>query len=141
MAVTVQLYNNAIKRLLAGEITIANLKFMLRSVNTFDATDDTIGDLPGSEVHGNGWSEGGESIGNAAWTVDNTNEAKLDGNDISVTVSGSALSAPAGVIYSDDSNDYLLALVDFGETKSADPGTDFKVNWHADGIIRVRLAD
>ena len=65
----------------------------------------------------------------------NTNDAKLDANDVSVAAVGGAIGpADAAVVYAKSLNKPLI-YIDFGEIKSADAGTDFKITWHADGII------
>lgn len=142
MAVTVSLYNNVIDHFLSGSITLANLKVMLRNDSTtFDATDNIVGDLNGAEVSGSGWDVGGEALANAAWTVVNTDEAKLDGDDIVVAASGGDIEASRAVIYDDSATDRLIAFLDFGETITATDGNNFTVTFNASGIFVVRLAD
>jgi hypothetical protein len=138
MAVTIQMYNHTRKLFANNEVDLGDLKFMLRNDTTvFNATHTVIGGLAGAEVHGNGWTEGGEAIASAAVTIVNTNEAMLDGDDISVTATGSAIEASRGVIYDDDTTTKnVLFYVDFDGTKTADAGTPFNVNFHANGIAR-----
>lgn len=91
-----------------------------------------------AEVDGNGWDTGGEAVGSAAVTVTTTNDAKLDGNDISVTATGGAIGPATGGVLHDGT--YPLAYVAFGESKTADVGTPFNVNWSASGIITWTVA-
>jgi hypothetical protein len=141
MAVTISFYNHTRKLFTNGEVDLSSLKFMLRNDTTvFNAAHAVVADLAGAEVSGNGWTAGGEAIGSAAVTTVETNGAMLDGADISVEASGSAITASRGVIVANDFASPLalnvLFFVDFDETKSADAGTPFNVTWNANGIAR-----
>ena len=138
MAVTIQFYNHTRNLHANKEVDLADLKFMLRNDTTvFNAAHAVIGDLAGAEVSGNGWTAGGQAIANAAVTVVNTNEAMLDGDDISVTATGGAITASRGVIYDDDATTKnLLYYVDFDGAQSAGDGTPFNINFNANGIAR-----
>jgi len=145
MAVTITFYNHTRKLFANGEVNLANLKLMLLDLGltspaaVFDATDTTIDALSANEVDGGGWTTGGEALASAAVTVVNTNEAKLDAADISVTATGVAIGpATHGVIYDDDQSSpavkNLLFFVDFDGAKTADVGADFDVTFDANGI-------
>lgn len=134
MAVTISLYNHTPKLFANGDVDLGALKFMLTDEHSFSAADTDLSGISGDEVSGSGWDAGGEAISGAAVTVTGTNDAKLDGDDITVTATGGAISADGGVIY-DNTGDYPLAYVAFGETKTADEGADFKITWNAGGII------
>jgi hypothetical protein len=139
MAVTVSVYNHTRKLFANGEVDLADVKVMLRNDTTvFNAAHTVIGDLAGAEVHGGGWTEGGEPIDSLAVTVVATNGAMLDGTDVSVTATGSAIGpAYKAVIYDDDTTTKnLLFFIDFGAAEEAGVGTDFKIVWNADGIHR-----
>lgn len=138
MAVTIQLYNHTRKLFSNGEVDLADLKVMLLDSDaSFNAANTVVGDVSADEVDGSGWTTGGETIASAAITVVNTNEARLDGNDISVTaVGGSIGPATCAVIYDDDAGTKnLLAFIDFDGAKEAGEGTAFRITWNAAGII------
>lgn len=138
MAVTTTLYNHTTKLFAAGEVDLTSLKAMLLNDDAtalFNATQTNVSSVSSAEVDGAGWTTGGEAIGNAAVTVVTTNDAKLDGDDITVTATGSAIGPAESLVVYDSDSGNLLAFVDFGEAKTADDGTDFKVTWHANGII------
>lgn len=143
MAITATLYDQTAKLFANGEVSMADLKFMLLSSGaSFDATDADIDDVAGTpgptranEVFGNGWTEDGEDLASAAVTVVTTNDAKLDANDIEVTATGGAIGpTDYGVIYDSDSGN-VLVFVDFDGSKEAGETTDFKVIWNASGIV------
>jgi hypothetical protein len=143
MAVTITPYNHTLKKLRNKEITYTTLKVMLlnqAAVTGFNAANTTLADvLAGAqdEVSGNGWTAGGETIANVAVTTVTTNDAKLDGDDISKTATGGAIGPAYGaVIYDDtDADDAPLALINFGQAEEAGESTDFKIIWPAGGII------
>lgn len=142
MAVTVSRYNNTVKKLLNSEVDITDLAFMLLSNSaTFDASHTSIDSVAGAasptranEVFGNGWTEGGEDLENAAITVVTTNDAKIDADDISVTATGGAIGpAYKGVIY-EKTTGLPLWFYDFGQAEEAGESTDFKVILNASGL-------
>lgn len=133
MAVTISLYNHTAKLFANGDVSLAGLKFMLTNNYTFAATETALTNATAAEVDGNGWDTGGEAIANAAVTTVTTNDAKLDGDDISVTATGGAIGPADGGVIHDGT--YPLAYVDFGEEKTADTGTPFMVTWNASGIL------
>ena len=142
MAVTFSLYNTSVKRLINKEVDYANLKVMLLDATaTFTATDTALTQVAGAsnvkEVSGNGWDVGGELLGGVAVTTVTTNDAKLDATDVSVTAAGGSIGpAYAAVVYDDtDSNDAPLMYIDFGAAQTAGDTTDFKIVWHANGLV------
>lgn len=123
-----------------GEIDVSQLKFMLRdSSGTFTATDTVVSDLGGSEVSGNGWTAGGESLANAAVTIVDTDGAMIDADDISVTASGGDIGPTRyGVVIDDtDADPEVLWHYDFGSSQTAGDGTQFNVNVNASGLSRA----
>lgn len=143
MAITATLYNQAAKKFANAEVNLADLKFMLlNSSAAFDATDTSIDDVAGAgspthpnEVSGNGWTQGGEALANAAVTTVTTNDAKLDADDIAKTATGGSIGpANYGVIYEETSGD-VLVFVDFDGAKEAGETTQFKILFAAGGIV------
>jgi hypothetical protein len=132
-------FYNHTRRLFAAEaIDLANLKVMLVNNHTFDAAHTNISSVVADEVSGSGWAEGGEAIANAAITTTGTNEATLNGDDIAVTATGGSIGpATALVVYQDvGTEEYPLFHHAFGGAEEAGEGTDFRVDWHENGIAR-----
>lgn len=137
---TIAFYNHTRNKFASENgVSLADLKVMLRnSSTTFDATDEDTSDLNGAEVSGNGWASGGEAISNAAVTTVNTNEAMLDGDDISeeATEGNIGPASSAVIVDANTSPATLLFFIDFEGTQEAGEGTDFKITWHSNGIAR-----
>jgi len=145
MAVTISRYNHTPKLFLNKELTLSTLRVMLLDDNAvFDASDTALSDVlagDATEVSGNGWTAGGETIASVAVTTVDTDGAMIDGNDISVTASGGSIGpASAAVIYDDSMTlpaDAPLWYIDFGGAETAGVGTDFKISFNANGIARI----
>lgn len=142
--VTISFYNHTRKLFVNNEVDLTTLRVMLLNGHTFDATDDEVvaDGIDADEVSGFGWDVGGEAVGSAAITVVNTNEAKLDGNDISVTATGGAIGPSDGaVLIADDFTNPTpvarpLFYIDFGVSETAGDTTAFKITWNASGIAQ-----
>lgn len=134
---TATLYNHAAKLFANGEVNLADLKLMLLNNHSFSAAHTNISSIEADEVSGAGWDAGGEAIANAAVTTVNTDEAKLDADDVSVTATGGNIGpADGAVIYQDSvGEEYPLVYIDFEGEQTAGEGTPFNVNWNAAGII------
>lgn len=138
---TISEYNQTRKLFANGEVSLGDLKVMLRNASTvFNAAHTVIGDLAGAEVSGNGWAAGGEAIANAAVTITDTNGATLDGDNISVVATGGTIGPAPGAVVIDASTNRLLFFLDFEGSQEAGDGTPFNVNWHVDGIHRWQAA-
>ena len=138
MAVTVSLYNHTAAKFAEGSFKEGDTyKLMLLDASgTFTGANTVVGDVSANEVSGNGWTAGGETLANVAVTTVTTNDAKFDADDVSVTATGGAIGpAENAVIVDTTDTSALVAHIAFGEAKTADVGTDFKVTWHADGIF------
>lgn len=140
-----KVYNHTRKLIAEQGVDLNNLKVLLMDDATFDATDTAVSELAGSEVSGNGWTAGGEAIANVTITTVDTNGAKIDGDDITVTATGGSISASAGVVI-DDTNVDAEVLVMFRflndagtavEARTADQDTDFKFTFSTDGILTL----
>lgn len=136
---TISRYNHTAKLFNNNEIDLTQLKVRLRNGTTFTATDTVISDLNGSEVDGNGWTTGGESLANAAVTTVNTNGAMLDADDIAVEASGGDIGpADSYVIIDDtDADPQVLWHIAIGTSKTAGSGTEFQINISTNGIMRI----
>ena len=138
MAITTTLYNHTTKLFANGEVSLADLKVMLLDNDLaalFDATDTDMTGLTGAEVSGFGWTSGGKAIASAAITTTSTNDAKLDGDDISVTATGGQIGPAKALVIYDDNSNKPLGFVDFGQDEAAGDTTDFKISWNAAGIL------
>ena len=139
MAITVTRFDHTLMLVGNQGIDYTNLKVMLTNGYTLATSETTMTNVSAAEVSGNGWSVGGELIANAAWAQVNTNDSRLDGDDISVTASGGSIGpADAHVVY-DATNNLPLIHVDFGESKQAGDTTQFKVSFATTGIIQLTV--
>lgn len=138
MAITTTLYNHTAKLFANGEVSLADLKVMLLDDNAaalLDATDTDMTGLTAAEVSGFGWTAGGEAIASAAITTVTTNDAMLDGNDISVTATGGEIGPAKACVIFDNNSSKPLGFIDFGQAEVAGDTTDFKIAWNASGIL------
>ena len=131
-------YNHTRRRWANGDIDPTQLKAMLLNAHAFDPAHENVSAVEADEVHGNGWTEGGEPLANATLTTTGTNEATLDADDIVVGADGGSIGpATQFVIYQDvDTEEYVLYHDDFQGTEEAGDGTDFRIDWHENGIAR-----
>lgn len=142
MAPITRLYNHTPAKLFGLDLDA--LRVMLLDENAvFTATDTTLSMVAGAanlyEVDGNGWTTGGEYLGNVAWSAITTDDAKLDADDPVVVATGGAIGpAYSAVVYDDtDPNDLPIAFLDFDGAISAGEGTEFKIVLNADGLIKL----
>lgn len=143
MAVTISQYNQTAKLLLNKEVDFTHLKVeLLNATATFSAahTLKTNVDNAGAyQVSGNGWASGGQAIAGVAATTVDTNDAMLDATDVDVLAAGGTIGpAYAAFIYETDNNK-VLWYIDFGQAEAAGDTTQFKIVWHANGIVRIIL--
>ena len=142
MAVTVSIYDHTAKLFANKEITFGTLKVqLLNNSAMFGAAHTLLTQVNNSGAHqvsGNGWPVGGQTIASVSVAKVTTNDARLDGADISVAASGGAIGpAYKAVIYDDSMTnpaDAPLFFIDFGGAETAGVGTDFKITWSANGI-------
>lgn len=135
MAVTISFYNHTRKLFANGEVDLSNLTVMLRTAaTTFNPAHTGVGQLSGAEVYGNGWPAGGAQIANASITIVNTNEARLDGDNISVTATGGSIGPASSAVVVDGTTPLLF--IDFDGPQQAGETTPFNINWHQNGIVR-----
>ena len=106
---------------------------LLDSNHAFNPDHNLVSEVSANEVSGEGYTAGGQALAGKTVTQDDTNDkAKWDADD--VTWADSTITAHYAVIY--DANNNLIACIDFGEDKSSSNG-EFKIQWHADGIITL----
>jgi hypothetical protein len=127
-------YNHTRKLFAAGEVNIAGLKVILVGAGyTFSATQTDLTTINAAQVSGNGWPAGGEAIAGAAITAEGAN-AKLDGNDLSVTASGGEIGPASALVVVDSVSNKPLFHYAFPGAQTAGDGTPFNVKWDAAGI-------
>lgn len=141
MAVTINFYNKFIEYF--GDNTIDldgdTFKCELHNSLTFTATHTQRSNVSASALAtGNGYTNPGQNLTSVTW-VESSGVVTFDSADVSWTASGGTIGpATDAVIYSDTAtNDELCWDVDFGESKSAGNGTDFKVVPDAAGWFTV----
>lgn len=133
-------YNHTRKLFANDEVDVSQLYVMLVDGDyVFDPTETVMTDAAAEEVSGNGWDAGGEDIPNTAVTTVNTNESKLDGDDVVVTATGGSIGPAAGMVVFDKTGANAAAwkplfYYDFPSAQTAGVGTDFRITWNASGI-------
>ncbi len=139
---TVSIYDHTAKLFANGEVTLANLDVMLLGSGYTQADDhSSMGDINplANEVHGNGWTQGGEDLPSPAITTVTTNDARLDAGQISVTASGGAIGPAVGaVLYENNGSDATnipLLYITFDSASTASDGSPFQISW-SNGVIQ-----
>lgn len=126
---------------LAGEVDIAasgdTLKVMMVDSGWTPTIDGVLGyaDVSADEVSGTGYTAGGITLANQAVTQDDTNNrAKFDGDDVTWSGLGADVGTPAYAILYDDTHasKRLIARWELGRPAN---GSDYKLQWHTDGIL------
>jgi hypothetical protein len=146
MSTTVSSYNHTRQKLFDLSLTdeAANFYLMLIDGTTaFSAAHTTLAaatDSEADEIDGNGWTTGGENLASVDVTIVDTNGAMIDCANIAVTASGGNIAAQYAIIYVDEggagTTKTPLWHYDFGETITANAGTDFEVAINANGLHR-----
>ena len=143
MAVTISLYNHTAAKFADGSFAVGDTyKLKLFTAATFNATHTTEAAAGGTEVaNGNGYTTGGLALSSVTVSTVTTNDAAFDAADAVWDASGGSIAAACGRIYNDtDANDPPVAFIDFGETKTAANGDQFKVIWDPSGIVQFTVA-
>jgi hypothetical protein len=99
-------------------------------------THDFFDDVTNEEA-GTGYTTGGATLANKAWTVSSATVVKFDADDASWATS--TITTRYAIIYKSTgtaSTSPLIALVDFSTDRSSDGGT-FLITWHANGIFTL----
>ena len=139
MATTIKFLNHTKNRFNDPGVNVANLKVMLRNGTTFNAANTRVSDLDGTEVHGNNWTEGGEPIANAAFSVTETDGSELTGDNISKTATGGSIGpTDSGYIIETDgvNSPFVLFELKPTEAQTAGEGTPFIVEWTGGQIVK-----
>lgn len=145
MAVTVGIYNVFPLDLASKvhDLDSDTLKLALLSAHTFDPVDEVFADVSGDQIAGSfGYTTGGATLGSVT-LGEVGGVTTLDAANVSWTASGGDIAATDAVLYNDTPTspaDPLILGIDFGATEQADDGTDFVVQWHANGIVTLAEA-
>jgi hypothetical protein len=91
-----------------------------------------------NEVYGNGWPANGPTLTNVVASTVTTNDAMIDADDVSVLAAGGSIGPGASVVVYDSLTAKPLLNMDFGQLQSAGDTTEFKVVWHASGMIALQ---
>jgi len=129
-------YNHTKKLFAEGAYTIANLKVVLVSGYSFLPSETALTAITAAEVSGNGWPVGGEVIANATLTITTTDDATLDGDNISVTATGGDIGPADALVIVDATSGKPLLYSVFPSTQTAGVGTPLLVTWAAAGIVQ-----
>jgi hypothetical protein len=135
------IYNSFKKRLMQKDIDLANDTITVMLVASGYAPDADAHEFKSdvtSEVSGTGYTAGGAALANKTITQDNTDdEGVFDADD--AVWANSEITARGAVIYKDTgvaTTSPLVCYIDFGADKTT-YGTDFKIQWAAEGILNV----
>lgn len=135
------IYNAFKKNIMNGAIDLDTdtIKVMLVT-SSYTPNQDTHIDRADvtNEVVGDGYTEGGAALADAAVTQDDTdNEGVFDATDL--TWAASSITARGAVIYlatGTAANDLLIAYIDFGADKVSASG-NFTIQWASEGILNL----
>lgn len=112
---------------------------LFKSDYTPDVTDEFFSEIiaAGTECSGTGYTQGGATVANAAFS--GTTTVLFDADDTTWTTA-TITDARYGIVYKDtgtDATSPLIGYIDFGENKSVTAGT-FTIQWHAtDKILKI----
>jgi hypothetical protein len=112
---------------------------LLASADSFDNNHSVQSQITTEITHQN-YVAGGPALASVTFTVAASGTATFDAADVIVTASGTDLTAQAGVIYRNGTADPVLFFLDFQGTQTAGAGTNFNINWSADGIAQIKPA-
>ena len=140
MSVTVSLYNHTTAKFADGTFLASNTyKINLYSVFVHDATATTKAGAESGATQltsANGYTQNDKTTACTVSTV-TTNDAKWDLADVTWSATpGNIGPARYALVYNDSvTDDPPVFSIDFGEDKTANGGTDFKITWHTDGVL------
>lgn len=143
VTVTIQVYNHTLRRFSdAANAPGDTYKLMLCTSATFNAANETLASITKTEVaNGNGYTTGGKALTNVAVTTVATSGSRFTADDVLWTASGGPITASKAILFNDtDTDDPPVAMIDFGESKTALDTLDFLVAWSPNGIFRWTLS-
>ena len=144
MAVTITAYNDGKMKLLDGSIDLDTdtIKVSLHtSAYSPDIDAHTFFSVMSNELSSSGgYTAGGDALASKSVNADDTNDrAVFDAADLTWSALTPSSAFRYGVIYKDTgtaATSPLIAYIDFDANQ--DPaGSDFTIQWHADGILYI----
>jgi hypothetical protein len=137
---TVSLYNHTRARFLDGAFNVGDTYIVnLYTVLPFNATATTRAEAEAGATQvatANGYTQNAKALTNLAVSIINTNEARLDADDVTWTASGGSLSATHVLVFNDTHPDDAPVLrIDLEGALLAESGSDLRLQWDANGII------
>lgn len=142
MAITASMYNHTANRFQSGANAAGDVykAILLSASASFVATHTTINQVTNTgayEVSGNGWTAGGETLAGVTIPSKDTNDSMFDANDISVDAVGGDIGPASAVVLVNSTDGTPEVFINFGEARTANVGTPFKITWDAAGIVEV----
>lgn len=135
------IYNSFKARIMDGTIDLDTDTIKVALVtSTYTPDQDAHEDFADvtNEVTGTGYTAGGETLANAAVSIDDTdNEGVFDADD--VTWASSTITARGAVVYQSTgtaATSQLICYLDFGSDQSSIAG-DFTIQWNSEGILNL----
>lgn len=144
MALTVSAYNDGKMKILDGTIDLDTdtIKVSLHT-SAYSPNIDThtfFSDLSNELAASGGYTAGGEALASKAVSADDANDRGVfDAADLNWTALTPSAAFRYGVIYKDTgvaATSPLIAYINFG-TDQDPAGSDFTIQWHADGILYI----
>lgn len=123
-------------KLLNGGAGTGTAAFLVDNFYIGSASDAVAGAASpdrANEFYGNGWAQGGPTVGSVVASTITTNDAKLAAAQISVTASGGEIGPARYVLLYDATNEKPLILYDLGQDEHAGDTTDFKFTFDLTG--------
>ncbi len=145
MAVTVNVYNHTLSKLLGDTFLVSHTyKINLYSAFTFNATHTTKAQAETGATQLStafGYTQDTYILTNVTATQVTTNDGMWDADNVLWNATGGPLTASYALVFNDTlADDPPLFGVNFGETVTVSDGLAFRINWNASGIFRFNLA-
>lgn len=131
-------FNDFKERVLLGEFDLVDDTINVALIDsgwsaTVDGAAMTYATVSGNELSGTGYTAKGDTITTPSVTQDDTNNrAAFDGDNASWT--GLDAGTPATAVMFDDTH-ASDALIAYWEVTTASNGSDYTLQWHANGIM------
>jgi hypothetical protein len=133
-------YNHTRARFLDGTFKVTDSYVAnLYSTLVFDATATTKAEAEAGATQlatANGYTQDVKALTNLSVSIVNTNEAKLDADDVIWTASGGQLIASFALLFNDThADDAPVLFIDLEGALLAEDGSDLRLQWDAGGIF------
>jgi hypothetical protein len=138
---TFSFYNHTTKLLFEESLQSETLKLQLLSSSAvFDATDTTLAEVNNSgayEVYGNGWAQGGVTLGSVTVATASTNGVSFDAANVSQLITGGDLGPISAYVVSATtlSNSPPLFYITLSSPITILENESAVINWDTLGII------